>query len=119
MLVEKVKFVLMAQDMDRAVRFYREVIGLEPGSVSPYWSELSFGDAIVALHGGGSGELQETGLSFQVTDVHAACREVEAGGGSIRQLPEDRPGEPIRLAHAADPEGNGFLLTQFIERGEA
>ena len=30
MKVEGVTYMLMAQDMDRAVAFYRDVIGLEP-----------------------------------------------------------------------------------------
>jgi predicted enzyme related to lactoylglutathione lyase len=114
MRVEQVKFMLMAADMDRGIAFYRDVIGLKPAFTSPYWSELLFGDAIVALHGGGNGEFNPTGLSFQVEDVEAACREVEAGGGTIRMAPESRPGEPIKLAHVTDPEGNGIGLTQFI-----
>jgi predicted enzyme related to lactoylglutathione lyase len=114
MRVEKTKFMLMAQDMDRAVTFYRDVIGMKPGYLSSHWSELHFGEAIVALHGGGGGELNVTGLSFQVDDVDAAVAEVAAGGGLIRFPPESRPGEPIRLAHVTDPEGNGFMLTQFI-----
>ena len=35
MKVEGVTYMLMAQDMDRAVAFYRDVIGLEPGSPRP------------------------------------------------------------------------------------
>lgn len=114
MRVERTKFMLMAQDMDRAVAFYRDVIGLEPGYLSPYWSELHFGDAIVALHGGGDAVFRETGLSFQVEDVDGAVGEVVSGGGTLRMQPESRPGEPIRLACVTDPEGNGFGLTQFI-----
>jgi predicted enzyme related to lactoylglutathione lyase len=114
MRIEKIKFMLMAQDMDRAVAFYRDVIGLEPGYVSPHWSELRFGDAIVALHGGGSGHFHETGLSFQVEDLDAAVAEVTAGGGTIRNPPESRPGEPIRLVELTDPEGNGFMLSQYL-----
>ena len=78
------------------------------------WSELTFGDAIVAMHGGGSGELRSTGLSFQVEDIDSAVREVERGGGRVTRGPEDRPGEPIRLAGVVDTEGNAFALTQMV-----
>ncbi len=61
MKIDRVTYMLMAQDMDRAVAFYLDVIGLEVRSQSPMWSELAFGDAIIALHGGGSGEFQKTG----------------------------------------------------------
>ncbi|MGV3723041.1 MAG: VOC family protein [Actinomycetota bacterium] len=114
MRIEKTKFMLMAQDMDRAVAFYRDVIGLEPVHVSPHWSELRFGDAIIALHCGGDGHFHETGLSFQVGDLDAAIHEITAGGGLIRNPPEARPGEPIRLVDLTDPEGNGFMLSQNI-----
>ena len=106
--------MLMAQDMGRAVAFYRDVIALELRSQSPMWSELAFGDVIVALHGGGSGEFRQSGLSFQVSDIGGACGEVQAGGGRVVSGPQDRPGEPIRLAELADPEGNGFSLTQYV-----
>lgn len=114
MKVEGVTYMLMAQDMDRAVAFYRDVIGLESKFSSPMWSELAFGDAIVALHGGGNDELRSTGLSFQVEDLDSAVREIERGGGRVTREPEDRSGEPIRLAEVVDTEGNAFALTQMV-----
>ncbi len=114
MKLETVKFMLMAQDMDRAVAFYRDVIGLSVRFASPHWSELTHGDAVVALHGGGTGEFVETGLSLEVEDADAACEEVAAGGGVVRNPAEQRANEPIRLARVTDPEGNGFAITQYV-----
>ena len=114
MKVELVKYLLMAQDMDRAAAFYTGVIGLAVKFDSPQWTELQFGDSIVALHGGGSGEFHKTGLSFQVSDLESACKEVQTGGVKILSDPSDRPGEPIRLADLVDTEGNGFMLTQHV-----
>jgi predicted enzyme related to lactoylglutathione lyase len=114
MILESVKFMLMAQDMKRAVRFYRDVIGLEVKFESSEWTELAFGDAIVALHGGGTGKDVKTGLSLQVRDIVAGCRELEAGGGRILSPPHHRPGEPIKLAEVRDTEGNAFSLTQYV-----
>ncbi len=115
MKVEAVKFMLWAQDMTRAVAFYRDVFGLVPKLETPYWSELACGDAIVALHGGGRGELNLTGLSFQVDDADEACRLAREAGATIRRKPEDRPQECIRLADLVDPEGNGFSVSGRIE----
>ena len=112
MKIEQVKFILWAKDMDRAVAFWRDAFGFEPKLVTPYWSELAFGDAILALHGGGDGEFRETGLAIQVEDLAAACAEVKEGGGIVRSEPEDRPNEGIRLADLEDPEGNGFQMSQ-------
>ena len=114
MNIECIKYVLTAQDMDRAVAFYRDVVGLKPRFSSSMWSELAFGDAIVALHGGGDGEQRKTGLSVQVEDLNSAVREIERGGGRVTREPEDRPGEPIRLAEVVDTEGNAFALTETV-----
>ncbi len=113
MEIKKVAFILMAQEMDRAISFYRDVIGLELRvRQGQNWAELGYVDAVVALHGGGDGEYRRTGLAFTVADVAAACDEVSQGGGRIIQPPEARPGEGILLARLADPEGNGFDLSQ-------
>ena len=106
--------MLMAQDMNRAIRFYRDVLGLDVKFESREWTELVFGDAIIALHGGGTGSRQQTGLSIQVKDIAAACKEVEGGGGKIVTRPQARPNEPIKLAEAMDTEGNLFSLTQYV-----
>jgi predicted enzyme related to lactoylglutathione lyase len=112
--IKKVVFMLMAQDMDRAITFYEDVIGLEVRYRSPNWTELGYGDAVVALHGGRYGEFKPTGLGFTVTDIDAACQEVRDGGGKVVSGPSERPGEPIMLAHLADTEGNGFELSQDV-----
>ncbi len=114
MIVESVKYMLMAQNMDRAIRFYRDVVGLEVKFESPEWTELTFGDAIVALHGGGTGAYQKTGLSLQVKNIASACKEIEAGGGKVASPPMARPGEPIKLAEVLDTEGNAFSLSEYI-----
>ncbi len=114
MKIYSVKYMLMAQDMDRGIAFYRDVIGLELKFSSQHWTELAWGDLIIALHGGGTGAFQKTGLGFQVADIEAACQEVAAGGGKILLPPSSRPGEPILLAELADPEGNGFSFSQYV-----
>lgn len=111
---EKVKFMIMAADMKRAVAFYRDVIGLEEIFVSDFWTELRHGDAIVALHGGHDGSRTPTGLSFQYEDVLAMAEKVRAAGATILQPPEQRPGEPILLGTFRDAEGNEVFITQYV-----
>ena len=110
--VKKVVFMLKVQEIDRAITFYRDVIGLKLRLHEGNWAELGHDDAVVALHGGGNGEYRSTGLAFTVADVAVACEEVSAAAGRIIQGPLERAGEGIILAHLADPEGNGFDLTQ-------
>lgn len=104
-------FMLEAQDMDRAVAFWRDVVGLTEKVVSPEWSELGYGDAVIALHGGGDGQVHQSGLGFGVADIDAACKDVLQAGGQIRMWPQDRPDEGIRLADCVDTEGNTFMFS--------
>ncbi|MGH9041713.1 MAG: VOC family protein [Acidimicrobiia bacterium] len=112
--VKCVKYLLMVQDMNRAIEFYSKVFGLSIRFQSSDWTELTAGDAVVALHGGGSGERVDTGLSFQVDDIEAAFAAATAAGAAVVQPPHDPGGEGIRLADLVDPEGNGFMLSQAI-----
>ena len=114
MNVQQVYYMLMVEDMDRAVAFYRDVVGLEVRSTSSRWSELAYGDATVALHGGGTGARNKTGLGFTVSDIDAACREAADGSATVLRAPEERPGEPIKLAGLVDTEGNEISFTQYI-----
>ena len=68
---------------------------------------------IVALHGGGNGQPNRTGLSFQVTDIAQACQEAKAAGAIVLHGPENREGEPIFLAGLRDPEGNEISFYQY------
>jgi predicted enzyme related to lactoylglutathione lyase len=112
--ITAVKIVLWVQDMARAVDFYKTAIGLTERFTSPGWSELTHGDTIIAMHGGGDGSTRETGLSFQVQDLDAACTHIQAHGGLLVQPPAQRPGEPIKLATLADTDGNRLMLTQYL-----
>ncbi|MCC7420269.1 MAG: VOC family protein [Planctomycetaceae bacterium] len=112
--IVQIKYMLMAADMPRAVRFFEVVFGLTRRFVSDHWSELTWGDAVVALHGGHSGKDHPTGLSIQVEDAAAACERIARSGGRIVSGPRQRPGEPIRLADVADAEGNLFFVTEFV-----
>jgi predicted enzyme related to lactoylglutathione lyase len=114
MHIECVKYILYVQDMARAARFYRDVLGLKVRVESPHWSEVAFGDAIIGLHGGGDGSRTITALSVQVSDVDAALEEIRCAGGEVVDPPVARPGEPIRLARFADPEGNVVMMTQYV-----
>ena len=83
-------------------------------AISEFWSELNFGNAIIAFHGGHDGSVNPTGLSLQFEDVLSAVERVEKAGGLILDLPTQREGEPILLGRYRDPEGNEGYLTQYV-----
>ncbi len=114
MRIEKVKFMLMATNMKRVVAFYRDVLGLEEIFVSEYWSELRYGDAIIAFHGGHNGARHPTGLTFQFDDVLEAADKILAAGVNIIESPQQREGEPILLGRFRDREGNEVFITQYV-----
>ena len=109
-----IKNMLLAEDMDRAVRFYTEVFGLSPSMISEYWSELTWGDTIVALHGGHDRSKNATTLSLQVSDIQASMASIIQAGGAAVIAPVQREGEPILYSEFQDPEGNVVMMTQYV-----
>ena len=112
MKVERVKYVIWAADMGRAVAFYESVFGGEVLKRSDVISEVAVAGAVIGIHGGGEGKRTWTGMSFQVPDVVEGARELVAAGGTLTREPEPEDGEPPHLAMCIDPEGNEFMLTR-------
>ncbi len=108
--------VLYVHDMERAVAFYRDAIGLGLVTKSKGWSMLSCGDAFIGLHGIYRGVTESTvphaGLNLQVDDLDAAIARATAGGATLEAIREPEPGVPVRLGVLVDPDGNGFELRQ-------
>ncbi len=112
MHVERLKYVIWAADMGRAVNFYRTVFHGEVLKQNDIISEVAVAGGVIGIHGGGEGTRTWTGLSFQVADVIEGAREVVAAGGQLTREPEPEDDEPPHLAMCMDPEGNEFMLTR-------
>lgn len=116
MHVEKLKYLIWAQDMARAVRFYAEVFDATIVRQSEVMAELTIAGSTLGIHSGGEGKRTWTGLAFQVADLFAACDALRTAGGSVTRPPEDTPEEPAHLAMCVDPEGNEIMLTKARHR---
>jgi len=112
MHVEKLKYIIWAADLGRAVGFYRAVFEAEVVRESEVMAELRIAGSTLGVHSGGEGKRTWTGLAFQVGDLWTAIAELKAAGGSVLREPEDTPEEPAHLAMCADPEGNEIMLTK-------
>ena len=112
MKVERLKYVIWAADMNRAVQFYVTVFGGTILKQNEIISEVSICDGIIGIHGGGEGTRTWTGLSFQVADVIAGAAEIVAAGGQLTREPQPETGEPPHLAMCMDTEGNEIMLTR-------
>jgi predicted enzyme related to lactoylglutathione lyase len=103
-------------DMDRAVRFHRDGLGLDLITQSRGWSLLSCGDALVGLHGIYKGVEEQpvpfAGLNLRVDDLDAAVSQVTEHGATLVGIREPEPRVPVRLAVLLDPDKNGFELRQ-------
>jgi predicted enzyme related to lactoylglutathione lyase len=105
--IVKAYFMVPVEDMDRALIFYRDVLGLAVVFASPDWSELTWRDATIALHGGGDGAPRESWLGFSVDDLDSALAAIEDGGGR-RGIERTEGG--VRLVSVTDTEGNSLTV---------
>jgi lactoylglutathione lyase len=112
MIVERMKYVIWAAQMGRAVGFYRDVFGGKVLKQNDIISEVEICAGVIGIHGGGEGLRTWTGLSFQVADVIEGAREVVQAGGLLQKEPQPENGEPPHLAMCVDTEGNEFMLTR-------
>lgn len=112
MQVERLKYIIWAADMRRAVNFYEKVFGGTVLRQNEVISEIKICDGIIGIHGGGEGGRTWTGLSFQVHDVIAGASEIVAAGGQLLREPQPEDGEEAHLAMCADTEGNEIMLSR-------
>lgn len=96
-----IKFVA---DMDRAVAFHRDELGLPLKFSSPEWSEFATGETTLALHLASAEKPAGTcEIGLGVDDVHAFHREKAAAGVAFPRPPRDEHG--ITLAVLVDCDG--------------
>jgi catechol 2,3-dioxygenase-like lactoylglutathione lyase family enzyme len=109
------KFV---SNMDDAVQFYRDTLGLPLKSQSPGWSEFATGSTVLALHP--ASERNPPGmveLGFSVDDLKAFHAAMAAKGVTFPMPPKDQ--DFGSLAQFLDSEGSACSVSQEREPGEA
>jgi lactoylglutathione lyase len=100
-LVYAIKYVA---DMDKAVAFHRDILGLAVRFASPFWSEFDTGGTTLALHAASdehpAGNVQ---LGFRTEDLDAFYAARDANGLDFTQEPTPMHG--VRIARFRDCEG--------------
>ena len=103
-----IKFV---SDMDAAVAFYRDTLGLKLGFQSPFWTEFETGETKLALHPASednpAGTVQ---LGLGTDDIDAFHAAAQAKGITFTSPPTEMHG--TRIARFLDPEGAEISLSQ-------
>jgi predicted enzyme related to lactoylglutathione lyase len=100
-------------DMERAVAFYRDGLGLALRMRhEDTWAEFDAGAIRIGLHGNGNGDLARGGtVVFAVEDLDLAKAALEERGVAFGELGEV-PGY-ARYASFADPDGNAMQLIEY------
>ena len=92
-----IKFVA---DMDKAVAFHRDVLGLALRFASPGWSEFDTGAVTLALHPASdrhpAGSVQ---LGYATPQIEAVYADREAAWADLHRTAQGRP-RPSARAHA-------------------
>jgi predicted enzyme related to lactoylglutathione lyase len=107
-------------DMERAVKFYQEVLGLEllrrDGS---NWAMFDAGPVRLALHGAIEGRPIETGGAtavFAVDDLDASRAALEERGVEFDEHVGEVEGY-ARFATLRDPDGNRVQIIEYAGEG--
>ena len=107
--------MVVVKDMERSVRFYRDVLGLKLEYQSPGWSQLSAGNIGLGLHPEGKEVKASPGtgctFGFHVDDIQKAVGELKAKGAAVFMEPR-KEGEFGWLAIVGDPDGYSVQLFQ-------
>jgi predicted enzyme related to lactoylglutathione lyase len=97
-------------DMDQAVAFYRDTIGLELRFTSPGWSEFATGATTLALHPASPANPPGiTHLGLQADDIAELHRRLMAAGVRFTRAPTPEHG--VTLAEFVDCEGARVSLS--------
>lgn len=102
-------------DMDRAVAFFRDALGLELRMRhEDTWAEFEAGGVRIGLHGAGEGAPEPGGTAvFRVDDLDLTRAALEDRGVAFDDHLGEVPGY-ARYASFSDPDGNRFQLIEYV-----
>ena len=120
MIIEEANVTVMVSDMKRAVKFYKEDLGLK---VKAQWGEefaqLSAPGATIALHpavkgGAKPGNSESLSIGFAVDSLDKTMKDLKAKGVAFSRVTDDGP---VKLAFFTDPDGNPLYLSETARWG--
>jgi methylmalonyl-CoA/ethylmalonyl-CoA epimerase len=103
---------LLVEDLERAVAFYRDALGLRalPGSANLAFFDC--GGVRLALRRAGSGGRNSV-VYFKVDDIESAAAELQSRGGVLERQPHRVArfsDHDLWMAFFRDPDGNAAAL---------
>lgn len=107
---------LFVTDMERAVDFYRDVLGLPVRFSNPFWTEFEIEGLPLGLQYIGAGQVPTgTGatIDFEVVDIEEMIARMKLHGTEFVAIVLDQPFG--KLAKFKDPDGNLLGLFEQME----
>ena len=108
---------VMVSDVDRAVKFYTETLGLPlKARYGDAWAEVSVPGVTIGLHPRSRTATKAGGglsIGFQVDNLHAAMAKLKRKG--VRFAPQVSADGALRIAFFADPDENPLYLAETNE----
>ena len=107
---------IFTRNLERARRFYAEVLGLDEQAAGPEYAVFDLAGVNIVIEYVAADDPEGEDLvgrllatSFRVDDIDAAYRQLSAQGVSFLQAPEKQPWGGT-LAFARDPDSNVLTL---------
>jgi predicted enzyme related to lactoylglutathione lyase len=101
-----------AADMDKAKRFFRELIGADPYADSPYYVGYKCGDMEIGLVPNADGREPRALAYWDVDDIAASVKALVGAGGTVVQDITD-VAQGLLVASVKEPNGAVVGLRQF------
>jgi len=113
-MIKEANATIMVKDMERAIRFYVDVLGLkQKARYGDHFAQVGAPGTIIALHPTSnttrSAVQGEISIGFSVDDLEATMRELKAKGVQFSRTTDDAQ---VKLAFFTDPDGNPLYLSQ-------
>ncbi len=108
--------IVNVQDLDEAVAFYRDRLGLATSYVSPHWVEFEAGDVRLAVHKRPAGlhhplhAAQRVSFCFETLDLEAWVEEIRGREVHFATPPVEQ--DFGLYAEALDPDGNVVVFRE-------
>jgi catechol 2,3-dioxygenase-like lactoylglutathione lyase family enzyme len=115
--------IVRVTDMVRAIRFYRDAVGLAVVAESPQFSFLDAGSIQLVLTVSTDAVIPDRSLTeivFEVDHIDAAHSAMTARGVEFRVDPRPITSQDGRALHAADfrdPDGHVLSITGWVDAG--
>lgn len=106
---------VMVSDLNRAVQFYVETLGLRlQYEVPGHWAQVESPGLTIGLHpaeeyGPRPGKSESLSIGFEVQDLAAATETLKTQGVNFAPIMEDKA---TKIANFSDPDGNPLYLIE-------